>query len=387
MATEGVRSGLIGIGGMGSTHARYLSEKQVPAAVLTAITDASPARMDWVAEAYPDVMRFDTTDDLLGSDSADAVIVATPHYFHPPLAIQAIESGHHVLIEKPAGVYTKQVHEMNAVAARSGRVFGMMLNQRTRSVHRKLKSMIDSGEVGEIRRSVYIVTNWFRAQSYYDSGGWRATWAGEGGGVLANQCPHNLDLWQWFCGMPKRIRAFCSFGKYHDIEVEDDVTAYAEYENGSTGVFLTSTGEAPGTNRLELAADRGKVILEDGKITFWRSEQPVSQFCRKYKGGFGAPEMWKCDVTTRPDSVQEHVAITQNWSNGILEGTPLLAPGVDGINAVELFNAMLLSTWTDDWVDLPIDAELYWGELQKRIVTSKTKQDSAGKTLDVTGTF
>lgn len=382
-----VRIGIIGLGGMGSSHARYLSAGDVADAQLAGITDLSEARRSWAASTYPDVPLFESVEAMLNSGGVDAVIIATPHYFHPPLAIQAMEAGRHVLIEKPAGVYTRQVREMNDVAANSDRVFGMMLNQRSRAVHQKLKQMIDSGEVGDIKRSVYIITDWFRAQSYYDSGGWRATWAGEGGGVLANQCPHNLDLWQWFCGMPKRIRAFCSFGKYHNIEVEDDVTAYAEYENGSTGVFLTSTGEAPGTNRLEIAADRGKIILENEQITFWRSEQPVSQFCREYPGGFGRPDMWKCEIPPGRDAGQEHVEITRNWVAAILEGIPLLAPGSDGINAVELFNAMLLSTWTDDWVDLPVDADVYYEQLQERIKSSKAKKIAGAKTLDVTGTF
>ena len=383
----GVRIGLIGIGGMGASHASYLSAGEVPEAELVGMTDLSEERRSWAAATYPDATLFESVDAMLDSGSVDAVIVATPHYFHPPLAIQALKTGHHVLIEKPAGVYTKQVKEMNDVAATSDCVFGMMLNQRSRAVHQKLKQMIDTGELGEIKRSVCIITNWFRAQSYYDSGGWRATWAGEGGGVLANQCPHNLDLWQWFCGMPKRIRAFCSFGKYHDIEVEDDVTAYGEYENGSTGVFLTSTGEAPGTNRLEISADRGKVILEDGQITFWRCEQAVSQFCKEYPGGFGRPDMWRCEIPPGRDAGPEHVEITKNWVSAILDGTPLLAPGKDGINTVELFNAMLLSTWTDNWVDLPVDADLYYEHLQQRVESSKVEKTEGGKALDMTGTF
>ena len=187
------------------------------------------------------------------------------------MAIEALENGKHVLIEKPAGVHTRHVREMNAAADRAGMVFGIMFNQRTIPAHKKLKDLVDSGELGQLKRTNWIITNWYRSQSYYDSGSWRATWKDEGGGVLLNQCPHQLDLWQWICGMPKKVRAYCSFGKYHDIEVEDDVTALVEYENGATGVFITSTGEAPGSNRFEIAADNGKVVFEDEKITFWRN--------------------------------------------------------------------------------------------------------------------
>ena len=381
-----VRVGVIGLGGMGSNHAGYLSRGEIPGARLAAVCDVEPARLQNVSEKYgEDVQAFDSADALFEAKCIDAVIVATPHYFHPPLVTQALESGYHAMSEKPAGVYTKQVRKMNDVAAKSDRVFGVMFNQRTRGDHQKLKELVESGELGEIKRTIYIINNWFRAQSYYDSGGWRATWAGEGGGVLANQCPHNLDLWQWICGMPERVRAFCHFGKYHDIEVEDDVTAYAEYANGATGVFITSTGEAPGTNRLEISADNGKVVLEGGKITFWRTRVPSSQFLKEWPNGFGSPEVWKCEVPFRGGG-EEHRGITKNWVQAIRQGTSLLASGDEGICGVELANAMMLSTWTDNWVDIPVDEERFYEELQKRVANSELKED-VGKVMDVDGTF
>ncbi len=381
-----VRVGIIGLGGMGSNHAGYLSRGEIPGARLAAVCDVEPARLQNVSEKYgEDVQAFDSADALFEAKCIDAVIVATPHYFHPPLVTQALERGYHAMSEKPAGVYTKQVRQMNEVAAKSDRVFGVMFNQRTRGDHQKLKELVESGELGEIKRTIYIINDWFRAQSYYDSGGWRATWAGEGGGVLANQCPHNLDLWQWICGMPERIRAFCHFGKYHDIEVEDDVTAYAEYANGATGVFITSTGEAPGTNRLEISADNGKVVLEGGKITFWRTRVPSSQFLKEWPNGFGSPEVWKCEVPFRGGG-EEHRGITKNWVQAIRQGTPLLASGDEGIRGVELANAMMLSTWTDDWVDIPVDEERFYDELQKRVAQSEVKKEG-GKVMDVDGTF
>jgi predicted dehydrogenase len=380
-----VRVGIIGLGGMGSNHAGYLSRGEIAGAELAAVCDVDGARLAGVQEKYGEgVQTFESADALFAAQCVDAVIVATPHYFHPPLVIQALESGHHAMSEKPAGVYTRQVREMNEVAAKNDKIFGVMFNQRTRGDHQKLKELVESGELGEIKRTIYIINNWFRAQSYYDSGGWRATWAGEGGGVLANQCPHNLDLWQWICGMPERVRAFCHFGKYHDIEVEDDVTAYVEYENGATGVFITSTGEAPGTNRLEISADNGKVVLENGQITFWRTRVPGSQFLKEWPNGFGSPEVWKCEVPFRAGG-EEHKGITRNWTQAILNGTPLLADGREGIRGVELANAMMLSTWTDDWVNIPVDEERFYEELQKRVSTSKVKE--GGKVMNVDGTF
>ena len=382
-----VRIGVAGIGGMGGNHCEYLSKGQIPAARLAAVADASPERLAWAESNLDGVERFDTPEGMIGSGEIDAVLIATPHYLHPPIAVAAFEAGLHVMSEKPAGVYTRQVREMNAAAEKAGTVFALMLNQRARGQTRKLHELVASGELGEIQRTNYIITDWFRAQSYYDSGGWRATWAGEGGGVLANQCPHNLDLWQWVCGMPSRMRAFCYFGKHHDIEVEDDVTAFVEYPNGATGVFVTGTGDAPGTNRLEITGDRGKIVAEDGGIVFHRTEQSVSRFLKEYPGGFGSPDVWTCKVPPAGGD-GEHRTITSNWVQSIRDRgeTELLAPGLDGIHSVELFNAMLLSTWTDSWVDIPVDADLYYDELQKRVATSKIKEGPS-RTMDVKDSF
>jgi predicted dehydrogenase len=369
-----IRIGVIGIGNMGSIHAKNLFNNEIAEAELTALCDPIPERLQWAKETFGDAVQiFDQTEAFFASSSFDGIIIATPHYDHPKLAIRAFELGLHVLCEKPAGVYTKQVRLMNEAAKASGKIFSMMYNQRTNPLYQKLKEIIDAGELGEIRRTNWIVTNWYRSQSYYDSGGWRATWAGEGGGVLINQDPHQLDLWQWTTGMmPKRVRAACYFGKYHNIEVEDDVTAFVEYENGATGVFVTTTGEAPGTNRFEIGGDLGKIVIEDGKLTFWRLHESESEFNRNFKEKFGQP---KHTVNEIPIEGKEtgHNGIIQNWVDAILHGAPLLAPGEEGIKGLMISNAMLLSAWTDNWVDFPIDEEQFYEQLQARIVESQTK--------------
>ncbi|MBY0146859.1 Gfo/Idh/MocA family protein [Neobacillus niacini] len=385
---ENVKIGIIGIGNMGSSHSLYLNNGEVPGAVLTAVCDQNPERLKWAKETLGEnIQMFDNTESFFEFGDLDAVIVATPHYDHPPLAIKALQKGLHVLVEKPVGVFTKNVRELNEVAKKSGKVFGIMFNQRTNPLYQKLRDLVQSGELGEIKRTNWIITDWYRSQSYYDSGGWRATWAGEGGGVLANQDPHQLDLWQWTSGlMPKRVRAFCGFGKFHNIEVEDDVTAYVEYENGATGVFVTSTGDAPGTNRYEISGDRGKLVVEDGKLTFWRLRQSEREFNREYKGGFGEPECWKIDIPIKGEATQ-HKGITTNWVKAILHGTELLGPGEEGIKGLEISNAIHLSAWTDDWVDLPINEDLFYSKLQEKIKTSTFKKNIvADRTLNIQGT-
>ncbi|MCZ8520226.1 MULTISPECIES: Gfo/Idh/MocA family protein [Paenibacillus] len=386
---DSVRIGIIGMGNMGKGHGGYLLKGEVKGGELTAIVDTDPARLEWARQQYGDrVQLFDNLADFFASKRCDAVLICTPHYDHPAIAIQAFGHGYHVLVEKPAGVYTKQVREMNEAAAQSGKAFGIMYNQRTNPLYRKLRDLITSGELGEVRRTNWIITSWYRSQSYYDSGGWRATWGGEGGGVLLNQDPHQLDLWQWTVDMmPKRVRAFCHFGKYRNIEVEDDVTAYVEYENGATGLFVTTTGEAPGTNRFEVTGDRGKIVVEDGKLTFWRLRVPEPEFNRDFRGGFGQPECWKCEIPVEGSEGPQHKGITQNFVDHLLHRTPLLAPGEEGIRGLTLSNAMYLSSWTDNWVDLPIDEDLYYEKLQEKIGSSTFKKETrAIDHMDVSGT-
>ncbi len=383
-----VRIGIIGVGNMGTSHAKNLFEGKVPGGELAAICDYNPDRLKWAKETFGDkVQLFENAEDFFAAKAVDAVLIATPHYDHPTLAIQAFENNLHVLVEKPAGVYTKQVREMNEAAQKVDKVFGIMYNQRTNPLYQKVRELIQSGELGAIKRTNWIITSWYRSQSYYNSGGWRATWAGEGGGVLLNQCPHNLDLWQWICGMPKRVKTFMAFGKWHDIEVEDDVTAYVEYENGATGVFITSTADSPGTNRFEILGEKGKVVIEEGQLKFWRLRVSERQFNSEYTGGFGEPECWKCEVPVKGTETG-HVGIMTDWVQAIQKRTPLLAPGIEGINGLSISNAMHLSAWTDDWVDIAtMDEDLFYEKLQERIKTSTYKKPEAGgKTLDVKGT-
>lgn len=383
-----VRFGIVGVGNIGTVHSRYLLNGTVAQAELTAVCDINPQKLEAHrklpgAESLP---QFDSLSAMASSGLVDAVIIATPHYDHPRLSIEAMRLGLHTLVEKPAGVYTQQVREMNEIATTCDVVFGIMYNQRPNPLYQKVKDLIYSGELGELRRSNWIITNWYRSQSYYNSGGWRATWKGEGGGVLLNQDPHQLDLWQWLVGMPSRVRAFCYFGKHRQIEVEDEVTAYAEYPNGATGVFVTTVAEAPGTNRLEIVGDRGKVVVEEGKLRFWRLRESETDFNRHYEGGFGEPECWECTIPVEKECSEHHV-ITANFTDAILNNQPLIAPGVEGINGLTLSNAMHLSAWTDDWVTLPLDEARYLQHLQQRIDASQDKHVTSSITLDAAGTY
>ncbi len=382
-----IKIGIIGIGNMGSSHAKSIVKDKVKNAKLTAVCDIDPARLKWAENNLTaEVECFVSPEEFYNGADIEAVLIATPHYDHPPLAVEAFKNDLHVLIEKPAGVYTKAVRKMNEAAQQTENVFGIMYNQRTRAIYQKLKDLIDSGELGEIKRTNWII-DWYRPQSYYNNGGWRATWEGEGGGVLLNQDPHQLDLWQWICGMPKKIRAFAENGKYHNIEVEDDVTAYVEYENGATGVFVTSTGIAPETNRLEISGNKGKIIVENGEILLKRLRTPEREFNQNFKGGFGSPECWECKIPLEGEN-PEHLGILNNWVDAILNGAALIAPGEEGIKGLTISNAMHLSAWTDDWVELPLDEKLFKEKLDEKIEKSTfVKENIEAETMDVEGTF
>lgn len=381
-----VKLGIIGIGGMGTNHLNSIVKGMVPNMELTCVADVRQCRLDWAKENLDSSIKiFDDGRKLIDEGGCDAVLIATPHYLHPEFVIYALQHGVHAISEKPAGVYTKQVREMNEVAVKSDKTFAIMFNQRTNCIYRKLREMIQSGELGKMKRVNWIITDWYRNQSYYDAAGWKATWDGEGGGVLLNQCPHQIDLLQWLCGMPVKVRAFCHEGKWHDIEVEDDVTAYMEFENGATGVFVTTTGDSPGTNRLELTFEMGKIVCENEKLIFDKLAANVSEHCKTEKEGFKKPDCQRIEVETDGKN-EQHVGVLKAFADHILKGTPLVAEGKEGINGLTLSNAMHLSSWLGKTVEIPFDEDLFLSELNKRRAVSKKKEDS-GIVFDTTGTF
>ncbi len=369
-----VRLGIIGVGNMGSSHIKNYLKGAMPEFDITAVADIKPDRLEWAKEQLPEVNTYSTASALMDSGDVDAVLVATPHYDHPPLVIEALEKGLHAMSEKPAGVYTKQVREMNAVADKSDKKFGIMFNQRTNCLYRKAKEIVDSKDFGELKRVTWIITDWYRTQAYYNSGGWRATWSGEGGGVLLNQCPHQLDLWQWICGMPEKITAICHEGKWHNIEVEDDVMIYAQYPNGATGTFITTTGDYPGTNRLEITLDKAKLICENGKLTVYELSVGTDEFTKNSEEGFGSIEykVYEAELDGRND---QHIEVMNKFAASILRNEPMTASGQEGINGLTISNAAFLSSWLGETVSLPIDEDKFYELLQEKIKNSTFKKE------------
>ena len=380
-----VRLGIIGYGGMGTGYVKNIMNGMCPEIEIAAIADRKASRRAVCHEAYPDIPLFEEGSDLIASGLVDAVHIVVPHYQHPTLAIDAFRHGLHVLCEKPAGVYTLQVREMNEAAAASGKVFALMFNQRTNCIYRKMKEILVSGRLGEIKRVNWIITDWYRTQAYYDSGSWRATWDGEGGGVLLNQCPHQLDLLQWLCGIPVKVHAHLHYGKWHDIEVEDDVTAYMEFPNGATGVFVSTTGDYPGSNRLEITLEKGKFLCEHDQLFAWELEENERVWCKQSQDGFGHIPYHPMELDM-DDKNPQHIGIFNNFASCILHGTPLVAEGQEGINSLMLSNAFHLSDWLGESVTIPFDEEKFLELLTEKRKLSAPKADS-DRILDPSGTY
>jgi predicted dehydrogenase len=362
---KSVRIGIIGLGGMGRIHARNILENKISGLQLAAATDVAPAQ----AALFPEIKFFPTPGEMIASGTVEAVLIATPHYSHTPLGIAALKVGLHVLMEKPISVHKADAERLIAAHTNPKQNFAAMFNHRSDPYYIAIREMVRDGTLGPIRRINWIITNWFRTAAYYASGNWRATWEGEGGGVLLNQCPHNLDLFSWIFGQPRRVRAFCAFGRHHDIEVEDDVTAYMEYSDGTTASFITTTGEAPGTNRLEVAAENGRLVMENDRLVFTENEVPMSEFSRTSKDFFAAPKTTEKVIPVSGHG-EQHVAILKNFVEAILEGKPLIAPAAEGLYSVELANAMLLSAFEDRAIELPLDGVAYEKALQGKIAAS-----------------
>lgn len=362
-----IKIGIIGLGTMGSGH--YTRIRSIPEFEVVALADINAGALKAYTEA-----KYATGYELIEKSGADAVVIATPHFDHVPLAVAALKKGLHVLVEKPVAVEVKEARRLIAAHKDKTKVVAVMFNCRTSPVYRKMRQMVAAGEVGALQRVSMVVTHWFRPESYFKSAGWRATWAGEGGGALLNQAPHSLDLLQWIAGMPSRVTALVGLGKRHDIEVEDEVTAMLEYPNGATGVFVTATGEAPGVNRIEIAGDRGLLVYDNGRLTFQRNEQGTHEFSVSTPERFAKPAVWDVSIPVAESTFDDqHLTVHRNFRDAILKGAALVAPLEEAVASLELANAMLLSGFTGKSVALPLDADAYAKELAKRIKTSRYK--------------
>ena len=363
-----VRIGIIGMGNMGRFHANDLLDGKVPRGELAAVGSTSPHKLEEYKEKG--VQIFGSGEEMIASGAIDALLIATPHYQHTRLGVAALEAGLHIMVEKPISAHKADAERLiAAAAARPDQVFGAMFQLRVEPRYQKIRELVQGGELGDLVRVLWIMTDWFRSEAYFQSGGWRATWKGEGGGVLLNQCLHQLDAMQWITGMPSQVRSHVGIGKWHDIEVEDDVTCYMKFANGASGAFITSSGETPGSNRFEIAGTKGRLILENDTLTLTRNEVPSDEWCKTSKIGFQKPETTVEEIPI-PGADAAHATLMTNFVNAILDGEALIAPGVEGLGSVELANVMVYSGLLNESVDLPMDGEAWEAKLNELIAKS-----------------
>lgn len=380
-----VRLGIAGLGNIGKFHAAYLLEDKISRCELTAVSDPfAPNLEPFKARG---IATFDQCEDMIRSGSIDALVVATPHFLHTPLGIDALRNGLHIMIEKPISAHKADAERLCAAAREHPRqVFAGMFQMRVEPRYLKIRQLIGQ-DLGRLVRVNWIITDWFRTEAYYASSGWRATWKGEGGGVLLNQCLHQLDMLQWLCGMPSMVRGFCQIGRFHDIEVEDAASCHLEWPGGATGSFISSTGETPGTNRLELTGTRGRVVLENNRLTFNRNDADMTEFSKTAKSGFSKPEVWNVDIPFE-STANAHAMLMQNFVDAILDGAPLIAPGCEGMGSVELANALLYSSLLGQTLALPLDSAAWEAQLNELIANSRHKKKVVQmQSEDLTKTF
>jgi predicted dehydrogenase len=378
-----VRLGIVGFGNIGRFHAQALLAGRVARCELSAICTRQTALQ--LPDAFTGAV-FSEPEQMIRSGCVDALLIATPHPQHAPVGRLAFEAGIHVMTEKPIAAHKREGESFVAGHEQHrGCVFAAMFQFRAESHYQKMRQIIQSGELGDLVRVSWINTDWFRPEAYYQSSAWRATWRGDGGGVLINQCLHNLDTLQWLVGMPSRLRAFCTFGRFHQIEVEDDVTCYLEWANGANGTFVSSTGEAPGTNRLEISGTRGRLLWEGGRLLFTRNRVDARDFCQNATGPFDRLESTTEELVA-PKIEHPHAVLLQNFANAILDGEPLIAPGADGINSLELANAMVLSSVREKGIELPLDGAVWAAELERLAEASTIRKGPARKVSGDVGT-
>lgn len=375
-----VRLGIIGVGNIGRHHANYLLEGRLKRARLAALCSVIPAELEPYRSRGPKL--FLDSDEMLKSGEVDAVVIATPHYQHVTIGIAALEAGLHIMVEKPIAAHKADAERLiSAARARPRQVFAAMFQLRVEPRYLKIRNLIQSGELGQLLRLTWINTDWFRTDAYYASSAWRATWKGEGGGVLINQCLHNLDTLQWLLGMPSRVRAFCPLGRHRNIEVEDTVHAYLEWAGGAAGTFVSTTAEAPGTNRLEIVGSRGRLVLENDRLVFDRNEVDAIEFNRTSTSGFAKPDTWRIEIPFA-NATLPHAQLMQGFIDAILDGKPPLVPGDEGLQSIELANAMLYSSLTGQTLDLPLDGAAYEARLNQLIAESRFQKKVAAPGSD-----
>lgn len=362
-----VRAVLIGFGGMGRTYAQMIYAGMVPGMELVGVCCRNASGQTLLENAFPGVAIYSDADDMAAQEADfDAVIIVTPHTSHVPLGLRFAALGKHLLLDKPAGVRAADVAALEALCRDKGVTFGMIFNNRRLPAFRRAKALLESGVLGKLHRAVWVCNSWYRSPAYHRSASWRSSWNGECGGLMLNQNPHYLDMWQWFFGLPDRVWADLQFGRYNDFLVDDAVDIQFSYDNGFHGTFISATGEAPGVNRLEIWGSKGKLTIEDGaKLFLDENELSTEEFGKINQEKFASipHAQRRVELETVENPYQE---VFENFARHLLYGDALFADGSDGLKTCMLTNAIYVSGWEERRVAVPVEPGRYEEGLKAR---------------------
>lgn len=371
---ETVRAAVVGFGGMGRRYVQMIHDGEVEGMTLAGVCCRNQKGQEELKASYPEASVYPNVEAMFGrAGEFDAVVIVTPHATHVEIGKMAVAAGKHILVDKPAGVSTKEVKELLAASDASGVCFGMIFNTRMHPAYTQVKKMIEDGSLGRLNRAVWISNVWFRTPAYHNSAPWRSTWEGEHGGLLINQSQHFLDVWQWLLGMPDHVLASVEYGRYNDFFVDDSMDIQFFYESGLHGTFITSSGENPGINRLELWGTKGRLCVEDHcRITFDENVMSTEEFRECNTEAYGVLQYHRREIPVNTEKTDGYQKIFQNFADHIRKGTPLMATGEDGLRTVMMANGAYLSSWLGKKMAYPIDDEEYAGMLEEKIAAERS---------------
>jgi len=306
---------------------------------------------------------------MLAETRPDVAVIVTPHPLHPSMTIDCLRAGCHVLVEKPMAVDVAEADQMITEAEKSGRILAINFQQRFRPIIERARALVAEGAIGPLVRTLSIEP-WFRTAYYYRTATWRATWKGEGGGVLLNQAPHTLDILCHLAGMPSKVWGWTRT-RYHAIEVEDTAQAMLEYPNGAPGYLTVSTVEAGVQPRVQIIGERGAIELMGDQLTVHRFSPSTREYMLTSDEMFGKPKT--TSETLEFDAGLGHQAVYHDLKAAIADGRPPRADGREAIMSLELANAIVLSSYAGGPVTLPLDRAAY-GELLADLRAGRRKQ-------------
>lgn len=367
-----IRIGIAGIGFIAEEYIKLITGGAVQGADITALSSRNAAHMAEIKEKYnlKNAVLFTDYEDMLRCGRIDMVMICTPHFQHPKMAISAIERNIHTLIEKPVGVFPEELDALEHCIRNHAHVqSGVLYCRRTNPIYASIKQLLEEGALGTIKRITWIITDMYRPQIYFDSVSWRGTYSAEGGGMLMNQVSHHIDLLVWLCGLPEDMQAHCYTAQERNIEVENEVSITMEYSGKAIGQFIASTRECPGSNRLEISGSKGQIILENERKLIARTLQTdEKEFAVATQESYGKIpyEEWE-QILEAPDNRILQAAIVNNFLRALEGKAQVLCPVMEAIQAQQFIQGAYLSSWQEKKLKLPVDTDAYTAELRKRM--------------------